>query len=100
MPNLGRAFNDTKFVLFTLEWIGHLVRTDQGRTVKTIFESEPEGSRRRGRPRIRWLEDIKKNLKEMKFKRWRQIEVDREEWVSVIKEAKGSRGPYSKGASK
>jgi hypothetical protein len=32
------------------EWIGHLVRMDQGRAVKKIFESEPERSRRRGRP--------------------------------------------------
>ena len=30
-----------------LEWIGHVVRMDQGRTVKKIFESKPEGSRRR-----------------------------------------------------
>jgi hypothetical protein len=39
------------------------------------------------------MEDIKKDLMEMKFKRWRQITVDREEWASVIKEAKGPRGP-------
>jgi hypothetical protein len=34
------------------EWTGHVVRTDHGRTVKKIFESKPEGSRRRGRPRL------------------------------------------------
>jgi hypothetical protein len=68
-------------------------KADQGRTVKTIFESKPEGSRRSERSRIRWLEDIEKNLMEMKFKRWRQIAVDREEWTSVIKETKGPRGP-------
>ena len=39
-----------------LEWIGHVVRMDQGRTVKKIFESKQEGSSRRGRPRQRWLE--------------------------------------------
>ena len=27
-----------------LEWAGHVVRTDQGRTVKKIFESKLEGS--------------------------------------------------------
>jgi hypothetical protein len=30
-----------------LQWIGHVVRMDQGRTVKKIFERKPEGSRRR-----------------------------------------------------
>ena len=34
-----------------LEWIGRVLRMDQGRTVMKIFESKPEGERRRGRPR-------------------------------------------------
>jgi hypothetical protein len=44
---------------------------DQGRTVKKILESKPEGSRRRGRPRMRCLEDVEKDLREIKVKRWR-----------------------------
>ena len=60
-----------------LEWIGHVVRMDQGRTDKKIFESKPEGSRRRGRPRLRWLEDVEKDQWE-KVKRWRYKAVDRE----------------------
>jgi len=44
---------------------------DQGRTIKKIMESKPEGSRRRGRPRMRWLEDVEKDMWEMKVKRWR-----------------------------
>jgi hypothetical protein len=51
-----------------LEWIGHAVIMDQGRTAKTIFESEPEGSTRRGRPRLRWVEDVEKDLREMEFR--------------------------------
>jgi len=53
-----------------LEWIGHVVGMDQGRTVKKIFDSEPEGSRRRVRPRMRWLEDVGKDLLVMKIKKW------------------------------
>jgi hypothetical protein len=55
-----------------------------------------EGRRRMGRPKLRWLEDVKKDLRELKFKRWRQIAVDREEWASVIKEAKALRGPWKR----
>jgi hypothetical protein len=36
---------------------------DQGRIVKKLFESKPEG-RRRGR--LRWLEDVEKDLRKMK----------------------------------
>ena len=39
--------------------------------VKKIFESTPEGRRRTGRPRLRWLEDVEKYLQEMNVERWR-----------------------------
>ena len=61
---------------------------DQGRIGKKINESKPEGGRRSGSPRMRWLEDVEKDLREMKFKRWRQKAVDREKWASTFTEAK------------
>jgi hypothetical protein len=39
------------------------------------------------------LEDEEKNLWETKVERWCQMAVEREEWASVIKEAKVLRGP-------
>jgi hypothetical protein len=65
-----------------------------------IEKNLPEGSRRRQRPRLRWLEDVEKGVWEIKFKRWRLKAVDREELASLIKEAKTVRGPYSQGVSK
>jgi len=35
-----------------LEWTGYVVRNDHRRTGKKIFESKPEGSRRRERHRL------------------------------------------------
>jgi hypothetical protein len=55
-----------------LEWIGHVVRMDQGWTVKKICESKLKGNRRMRRPRLRLLEDVQKNLWEMKVKGWWQ----------------------------
>jgi len=52
--------------------IGHVVRIDDGKLVKKIFEREPEGSRRKGRPSLRWLEDIEKGVWETEGKRWRK----------------------------
>jgi len=71
---------------------------DQGRVVKKIPESKPEGRKRMGSPRLRWLEDAEKNLWDMKVKRWRQKAVDREEWASAIKEPKARRRSYSQGS--
>jgi len=42
--------------------------------------------------RLRWLEDVQKDLREMKV-RWRQKVVEREEWASLINEVKSVRGP-------
>jgi len=42
--------------------------------------------------RLRWLENVQKDLWEMKVKRWWQRAIDREEWASVFKVAKVLRG--------
>ena len=60
-----------------LECAGHVVRKDQGRTFKKIFETKPDGSRR-GRPRLRLLKDIEKDLREKKFRKWRHKEGSRQ----------------------
>ena len=39
---------------------------DQGSAVKKISGSKPVGSRRRGRPRMRWLEEVEKDVREVK----------------------------------
>ena len=48
-----------------LELIGNVSRMDQGKRVKKILE----GSRRKRKPKLRWLEGVEKDLREMKFKR-------------------------------
>ena len=70
---------------------------DQERTVKEVFESKLERSRR---PRLRRLEDVEKDLHWMNVKRQWQKTVDGKEWTSVIKVAKALRGLYSQEASK
>ena len=52
------------------------------------------------RPRLRWLEDAEKNLSNIKVKRLRQKEVDRDEWASGVTESKARRRPYSQVVSK
>ena len=44
------------------------------------MESKPKGRRRRGRPRLRWLEDVEKDVLGTEVKLCRQKAVDREDW--------------------
>ena len=77
-----------------LEWLGHVVRMDETRSVKKIFEGKLEGRRGRGRPKRRWINDVEDDLRKLGVKRWRTKALEREEWASIIKEAKAKlKGP-------
>ena len=45
-----------------LEWLGHVIRMNETRSVKKIFEGKLEGRRGRGRPRLRWIDDVEDDL--------------------------------------
>jgi hypothetical protein len=62
--------------------------------VKKIFEGKLEGRRSRSRPRLRWINDVEDELRKLGVKRWRIKALEREEWASIIKEAKATlKGP-------
>jgi hypothetical protein len=41
-----------------ISWLGHLERMEEDRIPKKIFTQELEGTRRRGRPRKGWREEV------------------------------------------
>jgi len=49
--------------------LGHIMKNDQ---VKKTYDSKPKGRRRMGRPRMKWLENVERDLREMKVERWLQ----------------------------
>jgi hypothetical protein len=46
-----------------LELPGHLVRMSDDRAVKIVFLGKPDGRRKAGRPKVRWLDCIENDLK-------------------------------------
>jgi hypothetical protein len=48
--------------------------------------------RRRGRPRLRCVDDVVADWKVMKIKRWIEKTKDREQWRLVVEEAKAHPG--------
>jgi hypothetical protein len=61
-----------------VEWLGHVVRMNETRSVKKIFEGKLEGRRGRGRPTLRWINDVKDNRRKLSVKRWRKKVLERE----------------------
>jgi hypothetical protein len=60
-----------------LSWLGHLERMEEDRMPKKIFAQELEGTRRRGRPRKRWKEEVERDLQVLGVRRWRELVVNR-----------------------
>jgi hypothetical protein len=48
--------------------------------------------RRKGRPRLRWLDGVESDLKKMKVKGWNEKMRNREQWCLVVNEAKAHPG--------
>ena len=58
---------------------------------KKIFTQELEGTRRRGRLRKRWKEEVERDLQVLGVRRWRELVADRKKKVapsSILREAK------------
>jgi hypothetical protein len=54
-----------------ISWLGHLERMEEDRISKKIFIQELEGTRRRGRPRKRWKDEVERDLQVLGVRRWR-----------------------------
>ncbi|KAJ4430284.1 hypothetical protein ANN_22496 [Periplaneta americana] len=74
------------------QMVGHLERTPENRLPKRALYGHPGGARRRGRPRLRWFQDVEDDLWRVGCRRWRQRAQDRYEWFQLIEEAQALYG--------
>ena len=75
-----------------ISWLGHLERMEEERMPKTIFTEELEGTRRRGRPRKGWREEVKRDLQVLGVRRWRELVTDKDNWRGIVRQAKAHSG--------
>jgi hypothetical protein len=63
-----------------IRWLGHVERMENNAMQKRTLKGRLYSKRRKGRPRIRWQDDVERDLKKMEVKGWKEKMRDREQW--------------------
>ena len=61
-------------------WYGHINRMEDNRNVKAIMDWNSTDRRLRGRPKTRWKDDVKIDLRAMKITEWEKRAGDKLMW--------------------
>jgi hypothetical protein len=69
-----------------MRWAGHVALMGEGRGVYRVLVGKPEGKRPLGRPRHKWEDNIKLDLRERGIDgaNWIQLAQDRVQWQSFV----------------
>ena len=69
-----------------LRWTGHVARLEEGRTAFKILTGTPAGKRPLGRPRHRWEDNIRMDLKEIGIntRNWVDSAQGRDNWRALV----------------
>jgi hypothetical protein len=80
-PNIIRQIKSRRMM-----WAGHVARMGEGRNVYKVFIGKPEGKRPLGRPRHRWEDGIRMDLREIGLGGvdWIRLAQDRDWWQAVV----------------
>ena len=78
-----------------MRWAGHVARMGEGRGVYTFLVGKPEGKRPLGRPRRRWVDNIKTDLQEVGYGYmvWIGRAQDRDRWRTLVNTVMNLRVP-------
>jgi hypothetical protein len=69
-----------------MRWTGHVARMGEERNAYRILMGKPEGKRSLGRPRRRWEDGIRMDLREIGWGSvdWIQLALDRDRWRALV----------------
>jgi len=59
---------------------------------KKIFTQELEGTKRRGRPRKRWKDQVERALQVLEVRRLRELVADKKKRKDIVRQAKAHSG--------
>jgi len=89
-PNTVRVIK-----LRRMRWTGHVARMGEERRVYRVLLGKPEGRRPLGRPRRRWVNNIRTDLQEVgcEYMDWIGLAQDRDRWRTLVSAVMNLRVP-------
>jgi hypothetical protein len=69
-----------------MRWAGHIAGMGEKRNANRILVGKPEGKRPLGRPRRRWVGNIKMDLRDIEWDGmdWIDMVQDRDQWRALV----------------
>jgi len=82
-----------------MRWAGHVARMGEETGVYRVLVGKPEGRRRLGRPRHRWVNNIRTDLQEVGcgYMDWIGLAQDRNRWRTLVSAVMNLRVPLNAG---
>jgi hypothetical protein len=84
-----------RIIKLRMRWAGHVARMGEKRNAYRLLVGKPEGNRPLGRPRHRWLDNIKRDLGEVGWGDvdWIGLAEDRNRWRALVNSVLNLRVP-------
>jgi len=76
-------------------WSGHVAHMGEERGLHRVLMGKPEGKRPLGRPRRRWVDNIRMDLQELGcgYMDWIELAQDRDRWRTLVSAVMNLRVP-------
>jgi hypothetical protein len=78
-----------------LKWAWHVMRIDNNRITKRMFNTMTEGKIGTGRPKLRCVDSVDHDIRILGGRYWRNLALNREEWRKLLKKARAHAGLLS-----
>jgi hypothetical protein len=90
LPNIVRVVKSRR-----MRWVGHVARMGEKEGAQGVGGLKHEGKRPLGRPRRRWEDNIKMDVKEVGGSRgaWMELAQNRDRWRALVSTVKNLRVP-------